>query len=76
MMAVEEETMMKNMTMKMKREMNLKKMMSKGKMKKLEMMLKEEEEAAAVAVAEKVAKEPKGMEKILKNQLKRIKMQS
>jgi hypothetical protein len=75
MMAVEEETMMKNMTMKMKREMNLKKMMSKGKMKKLEMMLKEEE-AAAVAVAEKVAKEPKGMEKILKNQLKRIKMQS
>lgn len=68
--------MMKNMTMKMKREMNLKKMMSKGKMKKLEMMLKEEEEAAAVAVAEKVAKEPKGMEKILKNQLKRIKMQS
>ena len=76
MMAVEEETMMKNMTMKMKREMNLKKMMSKGKMKKLEMMLKEEEEAAAVAVAEKVAKEPKGMEKILKNQSKRIKMQS
>ena len=75
MMAVEEETMMKNMTMKMKREMNLKKMMSKGKMKKLEMMLKEEEEAA-VAVAEKVAKEPKGMEKILKNQLKRIKMQN
>jgi hypothetical protein len=72
MMAVEEETMMKNMTMKMKREMNLKKMMSKGKMKKLEMMLKEEEEA----VAEKVAKEPKGTEKILKNQLKRIKMQS
>ena len=76
MMAVEEETMMKNMTMKMKREMNLKKMMSKGKMKKLEMMLKEEEEAAAVAVAEKVAKEPKGTEKILKNQLKRIKMLS
>ena len=74
MMAVEEETMMKNMTMKMKREMNLKKMMSKGKMKKLEMMLKEAEEAAAVA--EKVAKEPKGMEKILKNQLKRIKMLS
>ena len=69
--------MMKNMTMKMKREMNLKKMMSKGKMKKLEMMLKEEEEeAAAVAVAEKVAKEPKGTEKILKNQLKRIKMLS
>ena len=68
--------MMKNMTMKMKREMNLKKMMSKGKMKKLEMMLEEEEEAAAVAVAEKVAKEPKGTEKILKNQLKRIKMLS
>ena len=74
MMAVEEETMMKNMTMKMKREMNLKKMMSKGKMKKLEMMLKEEEEEEAVA--EKVAKEPKGTEKILKNQLKRIKMLS